>query len=345
MEQNETDLTKETSAPQLPNEDVISEARHAYSRSILNIFVYWTIGIVLVLTISNLLTEQIRENQAIGYLANFIPMYLVAFPVYLLISKALPASPPKQELKMKPHHFLLSFLCAEFLAIAGNFIGIIINVILTLILGIQTSSTFLQDGILGDHAALLIFIAVICAPFVEEMLFRKILIDRIRKYGTKTAVIVSGLLFGLFHGNLSQFFYAAMLGMFFAYIYLRTGKVRNTIILHMMINSWGSIMPLLFLKDLDTGKILEAIQNSDLQALTGMLHELTPFLGFTAFTYALVISGLILLILNKQKFRLQPAEKELPKEKRASAAFINAGAGLFLCACIVEFIIQIRSNL
>lgn len=347
MEQTptQTDLTKETEVPAPENPDIIPEARRAYSRSILNLFIYWVIGIVLVLSISTLLKNQIENNKAVLYLANFLPMYLISFPTYLFLSKKVPASPPQQGLKMKPHHFILAFFCAEALGIAGNLIGIVINLILTLISGVETSSTFLQDGILGDHPALLIFFAIFCAPIVEEMLFRKILIDRIRQYGTGTAVLVSGLLFGLFHGNFSQFFYAAMIGMFFAYIYLRTGKVIYTIILHMIVNTWGSLIPLLFLQNLDTAKILEAIQSSDLKVLTGMLHELTPFIGFSVFTYSIALTGLILLIVNKPKFSLPPAEKAVPKAKRFSVAFINVGAILFFCACVAEFLIQIFENL
>ena len=43
-------------------------------------------------------------------------------------------------------------------------------------------------------------------------MFRKLLIDRIVPFGQRVAVVVSGLAFGLFHGNFYQFFYAFSLG-------------------------------------------------------------------------------------------------------------------------------------
>lgn len=345
MEQNPIDLTKENEAAAAPSPDVIPEAQHAYSRSMLHLFIYWVIGIILVTTIQKLLPDNLAGNNAALYLSNFVPMYLIAFPVYLLLSKSLPASAPEQGLKMKPHHFLLAFLAAEGLAITGNLVGVIINVILTLASGVQTASTFLQDGILGEYSYLLIFFAVFCAPVVEEMLFRKILIDRIRKYGNGVAVLVSGILFGLFHGNFSQFFYAALLGFFFAYIYIRTGKIIYTIIMHMMLNTWGSFVPLLFLQNLDTSKLMDALAQQDLSKLTGMLSDLVPFFGFTAATYSIAIAGIVLLILNKDKFKLPPAEKPVPKEKRLKTAFLNLGALLFFAGCIAEFVIQIVGNI
>ena len=47
---------------------------------------------------------------------------------------------------------------------------------------------------------------VIMAPVVEELFFRKLVMDRLLGYGQKTAIIISGIMFGMAHGNFSQFF-------------------------------------------------------------------------------------------------------------------------------------------
>ena len=36
--------------------------------------------------------------------------------------------------------------------------------------------------------------------------------DRLLGYGQKTAIIISGIMFGMAHGNFSQFFYAFGIG-------------------------------------------------------------------------------------------------------------------------------------
>ena len=51
-----------------------------------------------------------------------------------------------------------------------------------------------------------LIIITIIAPIFEELTFRKLLIDRTIKYGGTISVLLSGLLFAFFHGNLSQFF-------------------------------------------------------------------------------------------------------------------------------------------
>ena len=79
------------------------------------------------------------------------------------------------------------------------------------------------------------------APLGANWCRNKLLIDRIHVYGEGTAIVLSGVAFGLFHGNLSQFFYAAFLGCMFAFLYVRTGRILYPILLHAAINLLGGL--------------------------------------------------------------------------------------------------------
>ena len=60
------------------------------------------------------------------------------------------------------------------------------------------------------------------SPVAEEIVFRGLIFNRLRKYcGAAAAVIVSGVLFGVYHGNLVQGVYGGCMGMLMAYVYLR----------------------------------------------------------------------------------------------------------------------------
>lgn len=59
--------------------------------------------------------------------------------------------------------------------------------------------------------------ACIAAPICEELLFRGLILRLLMPYGKKTAVFLSALLFGLFHGNLVQSPFAFCVGFIFAY--------------------------------------------------------------------------------------------------------------------------------
>ena len=90
-----------------------------------------------------------------------------------------------------------------------------------------------------------ILMTVVIAPVVEELIFRKFMLDRIRNYGEKTAIVFSALCFGLFHGNLTQFLFAFTAGLFLGYVYCKTGKVHYTMIMHALLNAAGASVMLL----------------------------------------------------------------------------------------------------
>ena len=79
-------------------------------------------------------------------------------------------------------------------------------------------------------------------------MFRKLLYDKIGGYGVRTYVLVGAFLFALFHANLSQLLYAFVLGAVFCYIYAHTGKLRYTILLHVAINTIGTMAATLFIQ-------------------------------------------------------------------------------------------------
>lgn len=58
-------------------------------------------------------------------------------------------------------------------------------------------------------------------------------------WGEQVAIFGSAFLFGLFHGNFGQFFYAFAVGAVFAYVALRTGGIRYTVALHFLVNLLG----------------------------------------------------------------------------------------------------------
>ena len=74
------------------------------------------------------------------------------------------------------------------------------------------------------------------APVFEELIFRKLLLDRLRPFGDRCAILLCGVAFGLYHVNLGQFFYAAALGMVLAGIVLKTGKIWHSMVCHAALN-------------------------------------------------------------------------------------------------------------
>ncbi len=80
------------------------------------------------------------------------------------------------------------------------------------------------------------------APFSEEMLFRGVIYRRARDYyNIYIAALISAVLFGVFHMNLSQGIPAAVLGFVFCLFYEHYGTLKANILCHILINIIGSI--------------------------------------------------------------------------------------------------------
>lgn len=81
---------------------------------------------------------------------------------------------------------------------------------------------------------------VVVAPVAEEIIFRGLMFRRMKDWlKPVTAVFLSALAFGLYHGNMVQFLYAFLMGAVFAMIYHRTGMLQTSIVAHLTANFWS----------------------------------------------------------------------------------------------------------
>lgn len=81
----------------------------------------------------------------------------------------------------------------------------------------------------------------ILAPIAEEMVFRgavlRILLRVFHSQWHWLAIILSALLFGAVHGNLSQLIHASLLGLLLGWLYYRSGSIIPGIVLHWVNNT------------------------------------------------------------------------------------------------------------
>jgi len=94
-----------------------------------------------------------------------------------------------------------------------------------------------EDLQLGSPLSFFIAV-VIMAPLFEEILFRGFVFDRVERHFSPTAaVIVSGLLFGVYHLNIFQGIFASVLGIVLGLSLLWTNSMRIPIIIHLVNNA------------------------------------------------------------------------------------------------------------
>lgn len=99
------------------------------------------------------------------------------------------------------------------------------------------------DAMIGDTPVLYMIALAILAPVCEEILLRGFFHNRLKKFIPFTAAaILSGFWFGVFHLNINQFCYAWVLGIIFAYVNRASGSILTSMIMHVVVNSFGGVM-------------------------------------------------------------------------------------------------------
>ena len=223
----------------------------------------------------------------------------------------------------------------------SNLLGMFLNNMAGRLTG-KGAITPIVDVISEMSPFLQILIASIVAPIFEELLFRKYLIDRIANYGEVTAMLLSGLMFGLFHGNLAQCVFATTIGMFFAFVYLRTGKIQYTIALHIFVNSISTIMTSFLMKDVDLTEMMGYLNNGDMDAYIAFFNEnissLAVMMLYSFFIMMIVMAGIVFIVALHKYFVFEHHDEEIEKGKRFRTAILNPGMLayiIFFVGCII----------
>lgn len=310
-------------------------AKKAYSRFGLT----YTIGqlgygflIILISFIIGRLSPGILSSLNSNLIVTYIVMVGLAYPaMYLAIRGLKKTEIPKKDMGIGL--YLCCFPMVYALAALSNIVGSIINARLGKLTG-EGAVNPVIDLVMNVSPVILFIVAVVAAPICEELTFRKFLIDRTVGFGEKTAMIMSGLIFGLYHGNLSQFAYAFVIGMFFAFIYIRTGKVIYTILLHMFINGTTTVLSQVMKISINIDELTQYVYGGDMEAYMNYVNEnlaafaLLGLMGMIIITFLLL--GIVLLILNHKKFVFRPVEGQLEKGHVFSSVIINLGMIVFL---------------
>ncbi|MDD3253705.1 MAG: type II CAAX endopeptidase family protein [Lachnospiraceae bacterium] len=280
------------------------------------------IGVVVLLNILRPLMFLTAFGGQTMLLISQLIMYGVGFPVFWLMMKQIPSWKMVEKKDLTGGQFLLAAVVCFGATYIGNIVGQGLMALTGQLTGSESINPLLQ--VIEDmDLGMVMLTTVIIAPIMEELMFRKFLIDRLVPLGQKTAVILSGLSFGLFHGNFYQFFYATLLGMIFAYLYSYTGKIRYNILLHMMINVVGGVFSLMLVREADQGTVFAMVFG----ALLGFL------------VIGSIIAVIVLAIVRYRKLRWFPAW-EYPEQGMFLTLIKAPGVWGFFLSCGIAFLFQ-----
>ncbi len=298
------------------------------------------VSIVMQITLGKV-DSKLFDNSWVVYILGLMPIWAIAFPVCLLCASKLPSKKPEEH-DMKLFDLAQVYTMVTFCAIVMNLIGLVIIGALEKLTGLTLQNSTIELINQQEIVPTIIF-AVILGPILEELAYRKLLIDKIGQYDKVYAIILSGLMFGLFHTNIYQFFYTTCIGMLFAYVYTKTGKIRYSMILHMCMNFIHGAVPI-FLSKITDIELITSLKDANLNdpAVKEQVENMYTSPGFLVymayanFILVVVVLGFVVFIVwtVHKKWRLDNSESMLPEKGAPKIVFGNLGFILFTLVTI-----------
>ncbi|MEE0419748.1 MAG: type II CAAX endopeptidase family protein [Lachnospiraceae bacterium] len=132
-------------------------------------------------------------------------------------------------------------------------LGIVSNQMITGVMNYfrvtQQFSNEVQEGLLrGDIWAQVLGLGIL-VPVMEEILFRGLIYNRLKKYVSLwTAILGGAVIFALYHGNMVQFLFALPMGLLIILLYERWHSLSIPIVFHIAANLSTVLLNCLVLK-------------------------------------------------------------------------------------------------
>jgi membrane protease YdiL (CAAX protease family) len=280
--------------------------------------VFSQVGAVVVTIICKLFFKSLTETSVYNFITGTLPIYFIALPIFWLILRKIPKENTIEKSSLTIVQLIKLIIISFGTLYIFNMLGVGINYLISLLKGSPVGNP-LDDLLSKVNLVETLFFVGILAPIMEEIIFRKILLSRLRRFGDSFSIFVSALAFGMFHGNLSQFFYAVALGCILGYTVVKTGTIKYSIILHMCINIFGSvIMPGISL-----------VNNT----------ILTTIISF--FVIVSMSASIILVILNRDRIVLEKSSLNLTKTEKVGLVIKNPGMILYTILFILLVLLVI----
>lgn len=162
--------------------------------------------------------------------------FIGLFFVYNLTKKQKIYSSAKTEFNFGLKNLLICFFITVFVLFGYNYIINLLSHIMSLCGYNPDSSLPLPLNNIGWLFAN-IFILGVLPAISEELIYRGIILNGLRRFGNLKAILFSALIFAFAHGSLMQFFYQLILGLVLGYVLVKTGSLIASIFVHLLNNT------------------------------------------------------------------------------------------------------------
>ena len=329
----------------------VKDAKRAVSRTSLGLFLFGAVSTAVLLVVYIILAIALGEDGYMSLVTNpyfYIPMgtlsmYVIGFPLFWLCIRALPTRRSHGAGSLTITELLAAIPIMQFAANIGASIGQGLDGVLGELFH-TTSENPVDTLTEGVPVWLMITITVVIAPILEEFVFRKLILDRLSIYGNVFAIVMSAAMFGLFHGNLHQMFYAFFVGLIMGYVTVKGGSWLYGVGLHLFMNFVNGALPTILSEhfaNYETAALAMLEGNGD--AFAENFNSFMIAGSYIMITGMLSLVGAFVLVWAATKrliYVKNSPEAIIPKGKMFAVVFANVGMLLFLLYTVFSIINQ-----
>lgn len=182
----------------------------------------------------------------------YVVLYGVGMPLFLFITRTIKGHTESIKNKVPEKKEIVQILILQ--SGLSMFALSIMNIVCKILFGLEANVNV--ENSFFDFLLLLVV-----APIMEEIFFRKILLDKLFLFGKKSSILISSIFFAVPHvlsQGFPQFFYTFVLGYIWASVRYLYDDLKVTIGLHIFSNIWCGILPIFLLESV-SGKIIYMI--------------------------------------------------------------------------------------
>lgn len=147
-----------------------------------------------------------------------------------------------QTKKLSPSSFVWLFILSFAAEHVISLLMALINVITPS--AMEEYSELVETSGLSEYSPVWAIATIILPPLVEETIFRGLILRYLRKAGACFIVanLIQAVLFGVYHMNLVQGIYAAVLGLLLGYLVWRYESLIAPMMVHALFNFFGTVI-------------------------------------------------------------------------------------------------------
>ena len=208
--------------------------------SFLILFIIYILHLIFMIFVNNKIS--IIDSQIFKYVYMFrIHRWILSFPIiYYFVKTYKKYEYFKTNEKLNAKDFSVYFALAFWI---GNFFSFLI-VLMSSHKG-RTPVVAIYESLYTD-----IIMTVFVAPVLEEIVFRGVIMNNLKKYGIKTAIIINSIFFALSHYNTDMIIPAFFTGIIFSYVAYKY-SIKYSILIHFLLNTITQILQVIILSKIE----------------------------------------------------------------------------------------------